>query len=143
MTLRALAIATHIVGLILWVGGTASAALVAASVADAAEETRKVAYGAARKAVLFIGTPGVVLTWIAGLSVLLPDFSVLYARAGWMHGKLTVILLLTALTGVLTGRLRRAAKGTAVSATTFSGLAIGLVLGAAIIVFLAILRPGA
>jgi hypothetical protein len=44
---------------------------------------------------------------------------------------------------VLIGRVRRAAQGTAdVSAGTFSGLAMGIVLVALSIVALAILRPG-
>lgn len=142
MLFRDLAVATHLVGMVLWIGGAVTAAVVAASAASEGEAGRP-AIAAARRSVLFVATPGMLLAWIAGLSFLVPNFLELYARAGWMHGKLTLLLILSALTGVLTGRLRKAATGTKpASAGLFGGLAIALMLGAAIVVFLAILRPG-
>lgn len=142
MLFRDLAIATHLVGMALWVGGVVAAAIVAA-VAVREGEGGRPALAAARKAVLFAATPGMVLAWIAGLSFLVPHFAELYARAGWMHTKLTLLLALTGATGVLTGRLRKAASGTRpATAGLFGGLALAIAVGAAAIVFLAVLRPG-
>lgn len=142
MIFRDIAIATHLIGMALWVGGIATAALVAAAAARDAEGSRATLV-AARRAVLFLATPGMLLAWVAGLSWLVPNFTTLYARMGWMHGKLTILLVLTAITGVLTGRLRRAASGSKPpSAALFGGLGLAVVVLAAVTVFLAILKPG-
>jgi putative membrane protein len=148
LAFRELAIATHLVGMVLWIGGVVAASVVAASAASASAggegEGGRAALAAARRAVLVVATPGMLLAWLAGLSYLVPNFAELYARAGWMHGKLTAVLVLTGLTGVLTGRLRRAAAGTKpASAGLFGGLALALIVGSAAVIFLAVLRPGA
>jgi putative membrane protein len=143
MSFRELAIATHLLGMALWVGGVATAAFVAASGAREGESGRA-AIAAARKAVLMLATPGLLLAWLAGLSYLVPNFTTFYAKAGWMHGKLTLLIVLTAITGVLTGRLRKAAAGTKpASPGLFGGLGLAVVVLAALIVFLAMLKPGA
>lgn len=142
MALRDLALSAHFIGLILWIGGAVTAATVAASAARAPEEGRRIALVAARRAVLYWATPGMLLAWAGGLTVLVPDFGVLYARAGWMHAKLALLVVLTALTGVFTGRLRRAAEGRrAASGGLFNGLGVALVIGATLVVLLAKLRP--
>lgn len=129
----------HVLGLIFWIGGSVTAALV---VVLAAGEVQKVAV-AARKAVLFIATPGMLLAWVAGLTVLTSGWSAIYAKAGWMHGKVTVALIITGLTGVLTGRLRRAAAGTGeVNTGLLRGLAIAILVLAVIVLFLARFQPG-
>jgi putative membrane protein len=143
-TFHDLAIATHLVGVILWIGGTATAAMVALAGAKAAGESRTAILTAARRAVLFIGTPGLLLTWIAGLAYLVPNFMDLYARAGWMHTKLTLLVGMTALTGVFTGRLRKAASGAKEpSVGLFAAVVLVLFVFAAVIAFLAELQPGA
>ncbi len=142
MMFRNIAIATHLIGMALWIGGAATAAMVAAAAAREGEAGRPT-LAAARRAVLFVATPGMLLAWIAGLSYLVPNFTTLYARAGWMHGKLTLLIILTGITGVLTGRLRRGAAGTKpVSPGMMGGLSLAVVVIAALIVFLAVLKPG-
>ncbi len=142
MQFRDLAVATHLVGVVLWVGGIVAAAIVGATVAKEGEAGRS-ALAAARRAVLYAATPGMLLAWIAGLSFLIPHFTDLYARAGWMHTKLTLLLVLTGVTGVLTGRLRKAAAGIKpASSGLFGGLGMTVLLSAAVIIFLATLQPG-
>jgi putative membrane protein len=142
MTFQLLAVATHLLGAILWVGGTATAAVVAIAASREEGAARTATLNAARRAVLMIATPGLLLTWIAGLSFLVPNFTTLYARAGWMHGKLTILLVITALTGVFTGRLRKAATGKKEpSVGLFAATVLVLLVGAAVIVFLAELQP--
>lgn len=144
MSYRELAVAVHLIGVILWIGGTATAAIVA--IAGAREEgaVRTAILSAARRAMLMIATPGLLLAWIAGLAWLIPYFGSLYARAGWMHGKLTLLVIATAMTGVFTGRLRRAAKGTKPpSIGLFAAAALVTIVAAVAIALLAELQPGA
>lgn len=100
----------HLLGVILWVGGTAAALLTVVLVPT---EARAATARAARRVVLLVGTPGLLLAWVAGLAQLLPNFTTLYARAGWMHTKLLVALLASGVTGIAIGRLRRLAGSTA------------------------------
>jgi protoporphyrinogen IX oxidase len=98
----------HFIGIIFWLGGAVTVAVAAAGLAGQAERSHATA---ARAAALRVATPGMVLAWVGGLGMLVPYWSAVYARAGWMHGKLTLVLVAAALTGVLTGRLKRAAAG--------------------------------
>lgn len=136
---RELALVAHFLGLIFWIGGS----VVALSVAGyAAREGNEGGLVAARKAMLYWATPGLALAWIGGLTVLIPDFSDLYARAGWMHAKLTLLLALSAATGIASGRLRKAAAGTkAASPKLLDGVAIGLAVGALVVLILAKIKP--
>jgi putative membrane protein len=74
--------------------------------------------------------------------MLLPNFTDVYARAGWMHAKLALVFLAAGLTGAITGALRRAAAGEAelpvkkVRALGLSVMFIGL-----FVVMLVIVRP--
>ena len=142
MTFHDLAIATHLVGVILWIGTMVGAAIIAAGAANQPEETRKAMLGAVRRVLLAISAPAMLIAFAAGLSFLVPNFTTLYAHAGWMHAKLTLVLIMAALHGVLTARVRKGSKGAPVSSGLLSGLAVAIVLGAAAVVFLAILRPG-
>lgn len=131
--------ALHILGDILWVGGTLTAALVAAF---APSDGRTAVAAAARRAVLLVATPGMVLAWVAGLWMLLARWTDVYQSAGWMHAKLTLALVLSGITGFLTGRLRKAAKGKAqASPGAMRAMGIGVLVLAAGVVFLAVLQP--
>ena len=142
MVLRDLALAAHFIGLILWMGGAVVAASMAAAAASEGGEGEKTALRAARKAVVYWATPGMLLAWAGGLTVLIPDFGAVYAKAGWMHAKLTILLALTAATGIFTGRLRRAAAGEkTVTSGFWNTLGLVLAVGLVIVVVLAKLRP--
>lgn len=129
--------AAHVFGVILWIGGTATAALIVAFAA--ADASAKVA-AAARRAVLYVATPGLLLAWLAGLVVLITGWAG-YKSAGWMHTKLTVALVVTGLTGMLTGRLRRAAGGGDAKPGLLRGLALGILALAVAVLVLARLQP--
>lgn len=130
----------HYVGSLLWVGGIVAVALAAASVPEGA---RKDAGPALRRAALSVATPGMVLAFVGGLAILVPSFSALYATAGWMHGKLTLVLLMAGLSGALSGKLRKLAAGEGeVKPGALKGMAGGLLLMAVVVVALATLKPG-
>jgi putative membrane protein len=134
-----IAVVLHVLGVVVWVGGTVTAAWTAASLVSDGE---KKALSAVRKALLMIGAPGMLLAWVGGLAMLIPGWDH-YRHAGWMHGKLTIALILSALHGVLVGRVRRAAAGTASpTASLFAGVAIAYLVLALAAIGLVMLQPG-
>lgn len=101
----------HIVGVMLWIGGALSVALVAAA---AEGEAKRSLATVSRQVALKVATPGMILAWIGGLVMFGLSLDG-YLTQGWMHAKITIGLVVAALTGVLTGRLRKAAAGEDVS----------------------------
>jgi putative membrane protein len=137
LALRAL----HLVGAILWVGGAAFVGILGLAAASAEVEPQKVAR-LARVGVLARVSVGMVLTWVGGLLILVPSFTSIYASQGWMHAKLTLVLVISALTGVLSGHLRKASTGAAeLSPGKLRGLASAILALATFVVFLAIMKP--
>lgn len=140
--LREISLIVHIAGVVLWVGGAAAAAWTAAQLAAATPGVRAEGLGAVRRALLAVVTPGILLAWVGGLTLFLSALD-LYARAGYLHGKITIAVVISALHGVLVARVRKAAGGTReTSAATFGGLAMGIVVLALVAVVLVILKPG-
>lgn len=143
MDTRTLALAAHLLGVILWIGGGVAAATMAAFAADSKEGAATGLQGAQRALSWWV-TPGMLLAWAGGLTILIPDFATHYASAGWMHGKLTLLLALSGVTGVLSGRLRKAAKGQKeIGSKLLNGLSIGLMVGAFVVLVLVLAKPGA
>jgi protoporphyrinogen IX oxidase len=141
--LREVSLVLHLLGVVLWIGGCASAAWTAAQLTSVAEGARAEGLAAVRRSLLVIATPGLLLAWLGGLTVFV-SFMDVYARAGWMHGKLTIALALSAIHGVLMARVRRASTGERPgSQGLFAGLGMALVIGAALAVALVVFRPGA
>jgi putative membrane protein len=142
MNLRNIAIATHLVGTFLWMGGAVVIAATAAQLTNQSEGVREAAFAALRRALFTVATPGLVLAWLAGLVWLVPNFTTLYRSAGWMHTKLTLIVVASALTGVLVARVRTTARSDGGSSPVFFGtMGIAHAVVALLIVFLAVLRP--
>lgn len=129
--------AFHLLGVMTWIGGIVTAALV---VALAEDPSRGATATAARRAALFVATPGMIVTWLAGLTILIPAFGSVYAGVPWMHAKLTAAVVATGLTGVLSGRIRRAGEENA-DPKVLRGLAIAVLLLATVVVFLVRLQP--
>lgn len=133
----------HVVGVIAWIGGGTVAALAMALLASEAIELRLTAARALRTAVLWVVTPGMLVGLGAGLVMLLSDWALLYAKAPWMHAKLTVGLIATGFSGVLSGRLRRASTDTgALAPGAFRTAALVLALSAVANVSFVFLRFG-
>ena len=120
----------HVLGSVLWLGGGAVAAFAMAQFALSSQEARTSAAQVVRKTVLNIVTPGMLLSFAGGLYMLLTNWSTLYAKAPWMHGKLTVGLLAAGVSGALSGKLRRAANGAEVTPNSMRIFGIILVLSA-------------
>ncbi|MCB9658815.1 MAG: CopD family protein [Sandaracinaceae bacterium] len=137
LALRAL----HVVGAILWIGGVAFVGSLGAAAEAADVDGQKVAR-LGRRGLLERVTVGMGIAWVGGLLILVPSFSNIYARAGWMHAKLTLVLVASALTGVLSGHLRKAANGDVpFSLAKARGLSSAVLAVATLVVFLAMMKP--
>ena len=133
----------HVIGTLAWLGGGAVAAAAMAILASEAPDTRLAAARALRRVVLWVVTPGMLLSLAAGLAMLLSNWSTLYAKAPWMHAKLTVGLVAAAFSGVLSGRLRRGANDAgALAPGAFRNAALVLILSAVANVSFVYLRFG-
>ena len=82
-----------------------------------------------------------LFAFAGGFGMLIPNFAELYAKQGWMHTKLLLLLLLAGATGVLTGKLRRWAEGQEMSPKVFGKIAWTLSIIAVLIITLATFRP--
>ena len=127
----------HFLGMTFWIG-TAVATAIAASAPTPWESGIAQAL---RKVTLRVTTPSMLFAFVGGFGMLIPNFAELYAKQGWVHTKLLLLLALAGATGVLTGKLRKWAAGEEISATTFGRLAWVISILAVLIVTLAVFRP--
>ena len=127
----------HFLGIIFWIGSA-----VAVSIAAAAPTPGESGLAQAlRKVTVRVTTPSMLVAFAGGFGMLIPNFVDVYAKQGWMHAKLTLLLLLAAATGVLTGRLRRWADGQEVTQKTFTRLSWVISILSLLIVTFAVFRP--
>lgn len=127
----------HFLGIVFWIGSA-----VAVAIAASADKPGEIgAAQALRKVTLRITTPAMLLAFAGGFGVLIPRFVDVYAKQGWMHTKLTLLVVLAGATGVLTGKLRRWAGGQEVTPRTFKRLAWSISILSVLIVTLAVFRP--
>jgi putative membrane protein len=125
----------HFLGTTFWIGTAVAVAIAASAPWEGAMA------GALRKVTVRVTTPSMLVAFVGGFGVLIPNFAEVYAKEGWMHAKLALLLALAGATGVLTGRLRRWAQGQDVEAKTFATLAWVISILAVLIVTLAVFRP--
>ena len=130
----------HILGVILWIGGGITGALLAASASTREKSIREIIFVHVRTALLFVSTPGLVLAWVGALAMLIPNWA-LYAHEGWSHAKLTLGIVLSGVSGVLSARVRKGAQGTETTAGMLAGLGMSLAIGALLALVLVIFRP--
>ena len=127
----------HFLGVTFWIGSAVAVAIAAAAPTPWESGIAQ----ALRKVTLRVTTPSMLVAFIGGVGMLLPSFTEVYAKQGWMHTKLLLLLGLAGATGVLTGKLRKWADGQEVSQGVFGKLAWTTSILAILIVTLAIFRP--
>jgi len=101
----------HVIGNVMWLGGGAAAAFTFVLISREDPKVRLAGAQALRKIILRLVSPGMNISLLAGLVMLVTFWSDLYAKAPWMHAKLTVGLIAAGFSGVLSGKLRRASDG--------------------------------
>lgn len=127
----------HFLGITFWIGSAVAVAIAAAAPSPLESGIAQ----SLRKISIRVTTPAMLFAFVGGLGMLIPNFAELYAKQGWMHTKLVLLLVLASATGVLTGKLRRRAEGQEVSPKVFGKLAWTLSILAVLIITLAIFRP--
>ena len=127
----------HFLGVTFWIGSA-----LAVSIAAAAPTLREGGVAQAlRRVTLGVTTPSMLIAFVGGFGMLIPSFADVYAKQGWMHAKLTLLLILAGATGVLTGKVRRSAQGQEVTQKTFTRLSWVISVLAILIVTLAVFKP--
>jgi uncharacterized membrane protein len=127
----------HFLGIVFWVGSAVAVAIAATAPTPWESGIAQ----ALRKVTLRVTTPAMLLAFAGGFGMLIPNFADVYAKQGWMHGKLTLLLILAGATGMLTGKLRRWAEGQEVTQKTFARLAWVIAALGVLIVTLAVFQP--
>ncbi|MGD8608268.1 MAG: CopD family protein [Myxococcales bacterium] len=127
----------HFVGIVFWVGTALAVSMIAATRASADGALAR----ALRRVTIRVTTPAMLVAFAGGFGMLIPKFAEVYAKQGWMHAKLALLVVLAGVTGVLTGRLRRWADGQEVDANNFRRLAWAFAVLPILIVTLAVFRP--
>lgn len=127
----------HFLGITFWIGSAVAVAIAAAAPTPWESGIAQTL----RKVIVRVTTPAMLVAFVGGLGMLIPNFADVYAKQGWMHSKLTLLLILAGVTGVLSGKLRRWADGEEVGPKTFSRLAVAISVLSILIVTFAVFRP--
>lgn len=131
----------HVLGVILWIGGGLTSALLATSAIARSKDVHDAILSDVRRALLFVSAPGLVLAFVAGVAILASHWDV-YRTMGWSHAKLTLGLLLAGVSGALSARVRKAATAEREpNAGVFMALGGALALGALLALVLVFARP--
>lgn len=135
--------AIHFLGGIFWIGGIVAVAFAAAALRTSNTEagSGNESVRALRAVSLKVATTGMVAAWIGGLGILLPAFTSHYATQGWMHAKLTLVLIAAALSGLLSAQLRRAEAGEPIATGAVRAMGFALTAIAILIVLLVTAKP--
>ncbi len=101
----------HVLGLVFWVGGLLATSM--ALTRHTQENSTEVRSALARLERIYLrglADPGALLTILAGISLIMTN-SVYYLHAPWLHIKLTFVLLLIGLHGMVAMRTKAFASG--------------------------------
>ena len=127
----------HFLGMTFWIGSAVAVAIAAAAPTPWESGIAQTL----RKVTLRVTTPAMLVAFAGGIGMLIPNFADFYAKQGWMHSKLTLLLILAGVTGVLSGKLRRWADGEEIGPKTFSRLAVAISVLSILIVTFAVFQP--
>jgi uncharacterized membrane protein len=135
--------ALHIAAVVTWIGGMLIVAVTLAAVVDVRGQqeiaTRSVFLERVRRWDRSVTSPAMLLAWALGLILAITGG---WFQDGWMMAKIGLVLLLSAVHGVMTGRLRRLSRSQAPLAPglmQYAGLAVLLV--TLLIVVLVVIKP--
>ncbi|WHZ38812.1 CopD family protein [Rahnella bonaserana] len=134
--------ALHLIAGVLWTGGLLALALVSVvfrSAGTGAKEGLRTLAVAVQKWNRCITSPAMILLWVAGIWMIVSHGQFPHA---WLLIKMVVVLVLSALHGLLSGNLRRLASGQpAKDFALVRNAGTVIVIGVIIISIMAIIRP--
>lgn len=126
--------AVHVASALIFTGGVICVSIVLAT-ASAEPVTGATLAGAVRRWDQVVTTPAMLLLWTFGLAL---ASSGGWFSSGWLQAKLVPVVLLSAIHGIQSGRLRRLSGGLASPRRHLSPLILGCVIGIAIF---AVVKP--
>ena len=101
----------HVLGLVFWVGGLLVTSMaLTLHTQEASADARQALARLERIYLRGLADPGALLTILAGASLIMTNSSY-YLHAPWLHIKLTFVLLLVGLHGIVAVRTKRFASG--------------------------------
>ena len=127
--------ALHVASAIIFVGGVLSVSVFLAAVSKSGTESSAIAQ-AVRRWDQAVTSTAMLLVWALGLFMAI---NAGWFASFWLQAKLVFVLILSAIHGLQSGKLRRLAGGTEVSGANFGLLILGSVL---IVATLAVVKPG-
>lgn len=121
--------AVHVTSMVLWIGATLGAlgALGAPSPSAALADRLRL-----------LMTTGLIATWLAGLALASLGG---WFRFDWLQAKLALVLALTAVQGVIAGRLRRAVAGAPAASGASTAAILATLAAVFAIVVLVLTKP--
>jgi uncharacterized membrane protein len=133
--------ALHIVAIVTWIGGMLAVAISVEAVKGVPEGREKVSQLALLETIRRwdhrVTSPAMVLAWILGLTLALKGG---WSPQTWFVVKFVLVLALSALHGVLSGRLRRLLHSDEqVGVPPYA--AVGILVATALIVVLVVVKP--
>ncbi|MEL6195693.1 MAG: CopD family protein [Myxococcota bacterium] len=130
--------ALHIVAVVLWISTMVAIPAVAACLIRSTTTTPEV-FGSLREVFSKLGTPAMI--GALGLGLWMAQTAA-YFDTSWLLIKLVLVLVLTALHGVIAGRLKRAANPSgALEHGTFERLTIAVGLLMSLVIVLVVMKP--
>jgi len=125
----------HVLGLVFWVGGLLVTSMaLTRHTQEASADARQALARLERIYLRGLADPGALLTILAGASLIMTNSSY-YLHAPWLHIKLTFVLLLVGLHGIVAVRTKRFSTGR----TTMQRSEARLLVLATLFLFLSIL----
>jgi putative membrane protein len=101
----------HVLGLVFWVGGLLVTSMaLTRHTQEASADARQALARLERIYLRGLADPGALLTILAGVSLIMTNSSY-YLHAPWLHIKLTFVLLLVGLHGIVAVRTKRFSTG--------------------------------
>jgi len=101
----------HVLGLVFWVGGLLVTSMaLTRHTQEASADARQALARLERIYLRGLADPGALLTILAGVSLIMTNSSY-YLHAPWLHIKLTFVLLLVGLDGIVAVRTKRFSTG--------------------------------
>jgi putative membrane protein len=127
----------HVLANLVWIGSILAVA-VALSLTEPAADVRG---GIARAIYMRVSTPAFLVSFLAGVSLLLMHWKLYMVATHWMHGKLTVALIVIALHHVIGARAKALASGKRKDAGPVGVLGGVLLVAAGVAAVLAVAKP--
>ena len=93
----------HVFGVICWIGSVVTVAWLSR---EATPEEATLSH----RFIARFSNSTMIMAFIGGLGILVPNFMSTYKSSGWMHTKLLIGIIVAGMTGALSAKLRKAAQ---------------------------------